>query len=250
MLSRFARLAALVGHARARNLVIACGLLLGVALAAVGAWIINDLRSDHISHEKKDLTNLSYILADEMGRRLEALDLLHRGLIEHMRQLGVASPEAFEQQMGSIEVHRDLNQRIAGLPQIAALSLHDSGGKLINFSRFWPPPQIDAGDRDFIRTVLTPGAPQLFVSAPVQSQTTGQWTIYFSSRFDAPDGQLIGIVVSAIPADHFEQLFSQIVADGDAASDYIAVTGCCSFAIRMWIRGSGRSSARPKITIA
>jgi hypothetical protein len=148
MLSRFARLAALVGHARARNLVIACGLLLGLALAAVGAWIINDLRLDHISHEKKDLTNLSYILAEEMDRRLEVLDLLHRGLIEHMRQIGVASPEAFQHQMGSIEVHHDLSQRIAGLPQIAALSLHDRTGSLINFSRFWPPPQIDVRDRD------------------------------------------------------------------------------------------------------
>jgi diguanylate cyclase (GGDEF)-like protein len=217
MLSRFARLAALVGHARARHLVIACGLLLGVALAAVGAWIINDLRLDHISHEKKDLTNLSYILAEEMDRRLEVLDLLHRGLIEHMRQIGVASPEALQQQMGSIEVHRDLRERIAGLPQIAALSLHDRHGNLINFSRSWPPPQIDARDRDFIGTILAPDAPKLFIGEPLQSKTTGQWTIYFSSRFEAPDGQLIGIVVSSIPADHFEQLFSQIIVDGDGS---------------------------------
>ncbi len=217
MLSRFARLAALVGHARARNLLVACGLLIGVALAAVGTWIINDLRSDHISHTTQDLTNLSYILAEELDRRLEVLDLLHRELVEHLRQLGVASPEVFEHQLGSIEVQRDLSQRLAGLPQIAALSLHDRHGNLINFSRFWPPPQIDVRDRDFIRTVLAPDAPKLFISAPVQSKTTGKWTIYFSSRFEAPDGQLIGIVVSSILADHFEQLFSELTVDGDAS---------------------------------
>ena len=196
---------------------VACGLLLGGTLAAVGAWIISDLRSVHISHEKQNLTNLSYILAEEMDRRLEVLDLLHRGLIEHMRQLGVASLEAFEQHMGSIEVHRDLSERIAGLPHVAALSLHDRTGNLINFSRSWPPPRIDVRDRDFIRMVLAPGAPKLFISAPVRSQTTGQWTIYFSSRFEAPDGQLIGIVVSSILADHFEQLFSQIAVGGDGS---------------------------------
>ncbi|HEY2616033.1 MAG TPA: EAL domain-containing protein [Acetobacteraceae bacterium] len=217
MLSRFARLAALVGHARARNLVVACGLLLGVALAAVGVWIINDLRLDHISHEKKNLTNLSYILAEEMDRRLQALDLLHRGLIEHLRQLGIASPEAFEQQMRTIEVHRDLTERIAGLPQIAALSLHDRHGNLINFSRFWPPPQIDAHDRDFIGAVLAPDAPKLFIGEPVQSRATGRWTIYFSSRFEAPDGQLIGIIVSLIQADDFERLFSQLTVDDDGS---------------------------------
>ncbi len=217
MLSRFARFAALVGHARARHLLVACGLLLGGTLAAVGAWIISDLRSVHISHEKQNLTNLSYILAEEMDRRLEVLDLLHRGLIEHMRQLGVASLEAFEQHMGSIEVHRDLSEQIAGLPHVAALSLHDRTGNLINFSRSWPPPRIDVRDRDFISMVLAPGAPKLFISAPVRSQTTGQWTIYFSSRFEAPDGQLIGIVVSSILADHFEQLFSQIAVGGDGS---------------------------------
>ena len=39
---------------------------------------------------------------------------------------------------------------------------------------------------------------QAFISEPSQSETTGEWTIYFSRRFEAPDGQLIGIVVSTI----------------------------------------------------
>jgi len=217
MLSRFARLAARMGHARARTLVIACGLLSGLVLGGFVAWVIDDLRSDHFSHSEQDLANLSLTLAEEMDRRLEVLNLLHVGLIEHMRQLGVDSPEAFERQMGSFDAHRDLNRRIAGLPHIAALSLHDGHGNLVNFSRFWPPPPIDVRDRDFIKITQTPAAPKLFISDPVQSKTTGKWTIYFSSRFDAPDGQLIGIVVSSIVADYFEQFFARIVLGGDSA---------------------------------
>ena len=64
MLSRFARLAALVGHARARNLLVACGLLIGLVLGGTAAWIIVDLHSDHLAHEKQDLTNLAFILSE------------------------------------------------------------------------------------------------------------------------------------------------------------------------------------------
>ena len=217
MLSRFARLAALVGHARARNLLVACGLLIGLVLGGTAAWIIVDLHSDHLAHEKQDLTNLAFILSEEMSHEIQGIDLLQLSLIGHMRQLGIQSPELFEQEMRSFEVHQDLSSRIAGLPHIAALSLQDRNGNLINFSRSWPAPSINVRDRDFTRVLLAANAPKTFISEPSLSQTTGKWTIYFSRRFESPDGQLIGIVLSTVLTDHFEHLFSQIALDGEAS---------------------------------
>jgi diguanylate cyclase (GGDEF)-like protein len=217
MLSRFARLAALVGHARARNLLVACGLLIGLVLGGTAAWIIVDLHSDHLAHEKQDLTNLAFILSEEMSHEIQGIDLLQLSLIGHMRQLGIQSPESFEQEMRSFEVHQDLGSRIAGLPHIAALSLQDRNGNLINFSRSWPAPSINVRDRDFTRVLLAANAPKTFISEPSLSQTTGKWTIYFSRRFESPDGQLIGIVLSTVLTDHFEHLFSQIALDGEAS---------------------------------
>src|SRR4029077_6601710 len=130
------------------------GLLLGLALAVTGEWVVGDLQSDHISHAKQDLTRLSVVLAAELDRELQGIDLLALSLIEHMRQLGIESPDAFDQQMKPIEVHQALVRRIAGLPHIAALSLHDRNGTLINFSRSWPAPEIDVRDRDFIKVLL------------------------------------------------------------------------------------------------
>ena len=111
--------------------------------------------------------------------------------------------------MTSFAVHQDLAHRIAGLPHIAALSLHDADGNLINFSRSWPAPDIDVRDRDFIKVLLAPNPPKTVISQPQKSKTTGQWTIFFSRRFEAPDGRLIGIVLSTIFTDYFEQLFSR-----------------------------------------
>ena len=119
--------------------------------------------------------------------------------------------------MTSFAVHQDLAHRIAGLPHVAALSLHDTEGYLINFSRSWPAPDIDVRDRDFIKLLLGPDPPKTVISQPQKSKTTGQWTIFFSRRFEAPDGRLIGIVLSTIFTDYFEQLFSGIsLSDGSS----------------------------------
>jgi diguanylate cyclase (GGDEF)-like protein len=187
-----------------------------MALATVGAWIVEDLRADHVEHSRQEMMNLSFVLATALDRELQGVDLLALSLIEHMRQLGIDSPDAFDQQMKPLEVHQDLARRIAGLPHIAALSLHDRNGALLNFSGSWPAPGwIDFRDRDFIRVLLAPDPPKTVISEPLLSKTTGKWTIYFSRRFEASDGTLIGIVVSSIAGEYFEQFFSKLVLDDD-----------------------------------
>jgi diguanylate cyclase (GGDEF)-like protein len=215
MLSWFPSLATLGGHVRARNLLIVCGIVIGLALASAATWFLAESRANDISDAERELKNLSFILSEELDRRLQGLDLLQVGLIEHMQQLGIDSPESFKRQMTSFAVHQDLAHRIAGLPHIAALSLHDTDGKLINFSRSWPAPDIDVRDRDFIKILLVPKPPMTVISEPLKSKTTGQWTIYFSRRFVAPDGRFIGIVLSTIFMDYFEQLFAGISLSDD-----------------------------------
>jgi hypothetical protein len=205
MLSRFATLAAYIGHARARHLLVACGLIIGLTLAATVSWFVVTLRYDVIADAARELRNDALMLAEAEDRLLQAVDMVQLGLIEHMRELGVDSPESFERLMASQEVHRNLKDRIAGLSYIAALSLSDRHGRLLNFSRAWPPPPVDDADRDFIRNMTVDGALPTFISEPSLSKTTGQWTIYLSRRFETANGRLIGFVVSTIQMDYFEQ---------------------------------------------
>jgi diguanylate cyclase (GGDEF)-like protein len=217
MRARLERLTDAIGHARAKSLMLACGFAVGLVLASAAAWFVAEQRAMDISDAERELKNLSFILSEELDRRLQGLDLLQLGLIEHMQQLGIESPQSFRREMTSFAVHQDLAHRIVGLPHIAALSLHDTEGNLINFSRSWPAPDIDVRDRDFIKLLLGPDPPKTVISQPQKSKTTGQWTIFFSRRFESPDGQLIGIVLSTIFTDYFEQLFSGLaLSDGSS----------------------------------
>ena len=57
-------------------------------------------------------------------------------------------------------------------------------------------------------------APKTFISEPSLSKTTGQWTIYFSRRFEGADGQLIGFVISTIQMAYFEQFYARLPLSG------------------------------------
>jgi len=216
MPSCLARLVVFVGHSRARNFILCSGIFIALLVLAATDLIIADLRADHMAHAKGDLRNLSIALAEQIDSSLQGVDLLQYSLMDRMRELGVNSPDALRIRMRTYEAHQDLAHRIAQFPLVAAFSVHDLNGRLINFSRAWPPPSVDSHDRDFIAGLLAPGAPQTFISEPQRSLTTGQWTLYFSRRMEAPDGTPIGIVLNTIFADYFEKFFSRLViADED-----------------------------------
>jgi hypothetical protein len=199
------------------KLLVVCGLLIGLVLASAAIWFVTTLRQQDIDDTAREMKNLALILAEETDRSFQAAELVQLGLIEHLRELGIDSPERFERHMASLDVHRDLKGRIAGVSHIAALALVDRQGNLINFTRSWPPPKVNDADRDFVRDLLVPDALPWLVSGLMQSKISGNWTIYLSRRATAPDGQLIGIVVATIETNFFEQFFAKISLDAGAS---------------------------------
>ena len=214
MLSRFALLAARLGHARARSLLLFGGLFIGIILAVAMTWFIVTLRHTEIKDAVREMRNVALMLSEQDDRLLQSVDLVQIALLEHMRQIGIDSPRQFEQIMASEAAHRDLHDRIAGLSYIGSLSLHTLRGDLLNFSRMWPPPPINVADRGFFRVISAPDGFLTFISEPISSVTTGKWTIYLGRRFEAVDGQLIGIVLSTIEIDYFEQSYAQLPLSG------------------------------------
>jgi diguanylate cyclase (GGDEF)-like protein len=219
MLPRLAKIAARLGPPRARHLLVAGGLLAGLALAATMTWYVVTSRQTVIDDAVREMRNDALMLAEDEDRLLQAVDVMQLRLIEHMRAIGITSPEQFAQLMTSQAAQQDLRNRIADLPHVAALLLFDQHGQLLNLSRFWPPPAIDASDRDFIRDITATATPRPFVSAPSWGKVTGQWEIHLSRRFEGADGRLLGFVVGTIEISYFEQYYARLPLTG--AGSYV-----------------------------
>ena len=66
----FARLTTVIEHVSARVLLIVCGLVIGLTLASAAAWFLAGSRANDISDAERELKNLSFILSEELDRRL------------------------------------------------------------------------------------------------------------------------------------------------------------------------------------
>jgi len=116
MLSGLSMLASRLAGRHARQSLVACSVCIGLALAASMAWYAHTSRQLVIQDALREMRNDASLVAENQDGLLQAADAVQRGLIDHMREIGVDSPDSFVRLMVSQAVQHDLRDRIAGLP--------------------------------------------------------------------------------------------------------------------------------------
>ncbi|SEH35251.1 diguanylate cyclase (GGDEF) domain-containing protein [Methylobacterium sp. 275MFSha3.1] len=165
---------------------------------------------------ERNLVGLSTILADQADRSLQALEIVQEAIIEDMAGAKVATPSEYAAAASRHDLHEALKARVAALPQVNAVTIIDQTGRLLNFSRFWPIPNVNIADRDYFKALASDPKLQRFISRPVQNRGDGAWTIYIARKVTAPDGTFLGLVLGAIELGYFERLYRQIAPTDDA----------------------------------
>jgi signal transduction histidine kinase/DNA-binding NarL/FixJ family response regulator len=175
------------------------------------------LREKMLTDTRQGMTSTARLLADHAERSFEAVELIQTALLERLRFAGLNTPEEFRTLLTGRSVHDDLRERIRALPQLDALTVIDTEGRLVNFSRAWPIPAVNVADRDYFRALRDDPARISFVSAPVQNRGTGTWTIYLARRVSGLDGSFLGLILGAVDLAYFEHLYASIMREGDSA---------------------------------
>lgn len=210
MLPCLTRLLAPGRHTNARHLIVAGGLIVGIALASAVTLMLTQLRLSAIADSARELNDLSLVLSEEVDRSLQATESTQLGVIDHVRMRRIETQDEFTVLAGGVEFHQYLRERAAGLPIIEAIGVLDIHGKLINSSRISPAPPIDLSDGAYAKALLADNAPLTFIGAPVQDQANGSWSIFVARRITSTTGRVLGIVSSTFTLDYFEHLFSRI----------------------------------------
>ncbi len=120
--------------------------------------MVGNLRDRALFDSERELKNTALILAEQIDRSFQAVDLVQSSVIEKIQSLGIASSEDYARRMSGEDVHLMLKASTSGLVQIYAISLINADGRLINFSRFWPVPEINVADRDFFKALKSDAA--------------------------------------------------------------------------------------------
>jgi len=181
------------------------------AIAVAGALIVTDLRDRALADQEKHLQNVASLLAVRTDRAFKTVEVIQDGLIERMKALGVATAEDYERRMSGYDNHLMLKDKAADWDQIGALTLINSRGKLFNFSRYWPLPEIDVTDREYFEALKSNAHLTSFLGEPVRNRANGEWTIHLARKVSGPNGEFLGLILGAMDLPYFEQYFGSVV---------------------------------------
>jgi diguanylate cyclase (GGDEF)-like protein/PAS domain S-box-containing protein len=182
-----------------------------VAIIALGtAAAILTAHGNAVSLAQRELQNMAFVLAARANSEFEAIERVQTNLIERIEE-NLGLPEDFERKFSGSDVHGMLKEKHLGLPYVGAFSLLNAQGKLFNFSRRWPAPNIDVSDRSFFTELKSNPTLHFIASEPIKNRATGTWVVHLARKVHTVDGQFAGLAIATIEIEQFEKSFQSIV---------------------------------------
>ncbi|CCD91764.1 putative sensor histidine kinase with a response regulator receiver domain and a phosphotransferase (HPt) domain [Bradyrhizobium sp. ORS 375] len=203
----------------------AIALILICVIAGSNLFFLSNLRENALQHAEEDLSRHSLTLAENADRSVKSVDLVLTSVRDYLARGGAIDAEGYRKIASDYQTHLLLKEKIAGLPQIDAVTLIDAQGKLLNFSRYWPIPDVNISDRDYFKTLKSDPTLQTVLSTPVQNRGDGTWNIYFARRLNDAKGQFMGMMLGAMSVPHLENFFGSTSLGLEAAISLIREDG-------------------------
>ncbi len=197
-------------YSRPIRLIIVSGIILIAIVIAATASLLANLRGHALAEKERALESLALVLAEQIDRSFQSIELIQTVVIERMQSLGIASAEDFERQMSGYDTHQRLGDLIGALPHIDAMVLTNADGRLINFSRTWPIPSVEIPEHDPAEAFRSDPHLTSFVGNPLRSPVTGIWMAPFARKFAGPNGELLGVVTGVMELPYLEQIFGAV----------------------------------------
>ena len=182
---------------------------LALICTIIGSNVIflSNLRESSLQTAEANLARYSLMLVEEADRSFKSVDLVLSSVGDYLGRREVTDSASYQRIMSDQATHLLLKEKITGLPQIDAVTMINAQGKLINFSRYWPIPDVNVSDRDYFKALKADPNLETFISAPVQNRGSGTWNIYIARRLNDPNGEFMGLLLGAMSLQYFENFF-------------------------------------------
>ncbi|WP_018262577.1 hybrid sensor histidine kinase/response regulator [Methylobacterium sp. WSM2598] len=200
-----------------RSAFVLTALLPSLLILAAAGGLVLEMRQRALDDAQRELATLNTVLAEDAARTLQSVNLVLQSVIDLYAAEGIATPEEFARLKAGRDTHDLLRGKLAGVPQLDAVTLVAADGHLINFSRGYPIPPINLSDRDYFAHLRDTPLSEPYVTEPVQNRGNGTWTFYLARRLAAADGRFMGLVLGAIDLSYFDRFYRSLNLGGQAA---------------------------------
>ena len=183
--------------------------LISLFVLAIGLTIWA-LRSDAIRDADNDTGNIAVVLADQIARSIQSVDIVLSDVRDQARLQGTEALDQRDQQTRSHDFYELLQVHLGRLPQADIIALIDMTGRVTNSTTQWPPPGVDVADRDYFQHFKNESDPGLYISTLQRNRSSGRRTVFFSKRISGPDNEFLGLVLIGLRLRYFEGIYKSI----------------------------------------
>ena len=194
-----------------------CGVLLVVAIFAGTMMMVGEFRERALANGERELENTVLLLTRHFDQQFEDSDTIAADVIARLRIPGIASPQAFREQMSRSEAHEILRSKAGVLSYLGDVSLYDAAGDIINWSRPLPTPALNISERAYFKSLkFNPQSPPVQTEA-VQSLISSNLNTVIAHRLTGEDGIFLGVMTRRINPANFVKFFASVAIGTKAA---------------------------------
>ncbi len=184
------------------RLVVAIGLSVWIAIAALLTLIARDDWNDLVANVHSIATTVSGLLAEQSDRILVTADLVRK---QAERVVGSSGPLNVDR-----AAYDDLRSLIDISPTIASIWVGDAKGQAVLTTREYPAPDLSAASREYYKTVRD-DPDRLYVGNLLVNQYKAEaLLINTSRRLSNPDGSMRGFVQVSLDPASIRRTFQQV----------------------------------------
>ena len=214
-----------VAPGAASRSVIALGVALVVAGALAGTVAVWQLRDVAETAARQSAHERAVAVAAHAAQVLAAADFALHGLVDLVAEADLADAAELRRRFGTEESFRQLTARGQSFPAVEVLALVDAAGRLVNYSRGYPPPDVRIEDREAFRVATASAPGETYLTRPVRNRSTGQVSFYVVRRLDGRDGTPLGVALVGLSPRYFSDFYRSLLPPpSDGGDDAVSIT--------------------------
>src|SRR6266702_3951399 len=194
-----------------------CGGLLVAAIFAGTIMMIGEFRERALANSERELENTVLLLTRHFDQQFEDSDTIAADVISRLRVSGIATPELFRDWISSSDAHEILRSKAGVLSYLGDISIYDSNGQIINWSRPLPVPNLNISERSYFKTFKSdPQSPGILTEA-VYSLLNSNLNTIIAHRLNGENGVFLGVMTRRINPTNYENFFASLALGTGAA---------------------------------
>ena len=202
---------------------VAAGLIVAATLAiGMTVWW---LRSQAISDSSKEVGNLAFVLAEQLNRSLQSIELILGDLQEKIQASGVKNADELRRLLKAEDTHQMLVERKSRVPHASLMSIVDKDGWVISSSIEWPVRPTNLSDRAHFQYLKTHNDQRVHISDPILDRLRGVPAILFIKRLNDADQNFIGMIVVGIRLSYFNHIYESLAKMRDLSFMLLRTNG-------------------------